>query len=255
MAVPALGGYHEVAGQVVTGRIVYHLEGVTSGDHARLYQGTLEPGSLAIGDPIPGIPDVEVIKVRATPLGASSPNKVKLEIDYSNDPNGTLASGPSLSDPKIVRYRTIVVTETVSEDINGVQLTSTYQLTPTVQVTSTGRAVLERPATIIEIEQTTTLDPDTLNTTYGGKINDSPWGSYATGTVRCEGFFGEKIEGESLARVTGSFFPTAAAIGTWEYRLEQIINGTVPVGATIGNGIEIYDVYESANFTSTGFFP
>lgn len=178
-------------------------------------------------------------------------NLFEVEVTYSTQ---TVDGGLSLSDPTEYSYRTISVTEEVIEDINGDQMVTIWTNNSSTIIETTGTAELERPALVIDITRTVSVDPIDFNRAYGGKVNNTAWGPYGPDEVRCEGFTATaSSESLGLWRVTGTFFPSPAARGDWLFALYALEGGTIPSGISIGDGISVFNVYERVDLNFSGF--
>lgn len=238
------------SGSIVTATRRFLIDGLTGPLDARPAEAEIATGLPRQGDALPGEPSARAYSIETYSFPGRR-DRFQAEVRYSSDP---AASGVlSTSDPVEYGYRAITTQEVVIEDVNGAQLKTIWTNNQTTTITTTTRVTLERPAVVLDITRTTDIDPITLNATYGGKVNSDVWGPYQPDQVRCEQFVGSSTDGDSLWRVTGTFLPSPAARGDWKVEVVALEGGVVPDGVSIGDGISVFDVYESVAFGASGF--
>lgn len=214
------------------------------------------------GDPYPEDSKARCESVQVSPADSGDNTIWTVVARYTTDDTQT-TEGLSLSDPIEIRYESRVITERTIYDRFGKKMSVSYIQSLSEAAGSTRWTVrkthlieLERPGTVISITRTTRDSPAGLNQLYGGKVNSGDWGGYSRYQVLCEGFEGSGERGAGLWRVTGIFYPSPLADGTWRTQMySKDTDGAVPPDARIGRGIEQFEPYDIAPLRNSGFTP
>ena len=231
----------------------YHVERVFVTDstvgskEARLYNVSQLSGIPQFNDPHPVIPEIFVSNVRVEPLKSGEQFKITVNYDPLTTEEGqTEETGGTGA----VSISSGTVVDRTYKDINGellfVNYTSVSGLTVTVREAI--RAVdVQRPQTSVTLKRTESEIPKDQLQSYVGLVNSIEWSGFPEKTWLCTGINVSQNKDQWDVEYQFSYNKN-----TWAAEININVDNVVPIDVSLGNGLAIYDVYESINFNELG---
>lgn len=247
-------GYQETAVFVVSG-----MEGVP---HRNWMSEALRTAGLPrMGDPHPSEPGVVVTDRRVNRI---SGDRALVSVEYRVPSGEEAIDRTQPYGPVTWRGFARSFSEVTREDVNGRRLLVYYQGRPVIETlnlstgevsvgtpsvgyyraATVGEIDVERPLLEIVAERWERDDPEDTARAYQAHTNADTWRRYPAHTVLLrEASFEPDPQGGWRVRYSFTVNPK-----TWRAEVTIQIYNQVPQDATIGNGIEIYDVLPSRSF-------
>ncbi len=211
---------------------------------ARIKADAQIPG---IGTPHPSDPGVRCVSVDCEPLDGE--NEVFLvRAQYATQTLGDEVSEDGGDASGLIQYITGTVTEETIRDVNGNLLKTRYfqqTLGSITLIERQHRVAVERPTLIVVVSRDETGNPRSKIEAYSNKVNKSPFNGFKPKQLLSR-ISGRQIETNRFA-VDYEF---VLAKPDWRAEVNTQVDGLIPLDVKPGNGIEYYDVYETAEFSA-----
>jgi hypothetical protein len=166
---------------------------------------------------------------------------------------------------KIVAWRSAEITRDTGLDINGSVMSIDYtghiwtrdsqglisETSTDYSMFNVARAELTEAIAVATYTKWVTSATAANITDYVGKVNDATWSGYAAGTWLCSSAIFEPESGGGFLTYELQYNPR-----TWQFEAHLIQTwggfNVEPPEAVLNNGIEMFDVYDTAAFSGIG---
>lgn len=203
--------------------------------------------------PIVGAPygrfGIQVLK-RSADSDASLVNGAIVTVEYGvPDSSQDVSSGKASKERIELKVGTI--TERTATDINGDFLNVSYQGSESsfLKLAQVQTAEVQRPVFRFTVRRDEQAIPFQKALDFFGKVNSTQFFGFASKTLLLLGLANADTNKGLTQEVA---YEIVFKPDTWRHQARLLIGGRLPTDATLGNGIEVYDVFESIDFAGLG---
>lgn len=224
---------------------VFYVTGLRGSGAGKLYSALSAAKIPREAERHPNIPGIRVISRDVTPA-ERDPNIARVSVLYGIPDLGV--GGSSKSGAGQWSFSAELVSEVTTTDINNKRMITEYveghslSITLTTTVHEVG---VDRPLMTARCRRTEgRLDVDKI-AKYSGAVNSSTWSGFPAQTFLC------RIQAD--ANTKGSYdyeYIFHYQPNTWRANLTAKVDGVIPLGATKGNGQEVFEVYPKQNLNA-----
>lgn len=243
-----------------------YVDDVGGNDRARMYNATNAPGLPRYGSAHPSVPGVFLASIDVRPEAGSN-SQFAVVLTYRRPgQNGTAPLNPGARfGPATIALSSDVADEEVLKDVDGnrliVKFSGSYtrlqwvagellQFSTSVPYAfGQHTAVVSRPQLVVRVSRFERDRPTTVARQVTGAVNRTRWDEFAPRTLLCTSVDASLADDGYQVSYIFRYNPE-----TWRFRALINLGGGAnpPPEATIGNGIEEYDVYPLYDYNSLG---
>ncbi|MDZ7809205.1 MAG: hypothetical protein U5L11_02500 [Arhodomonas sp.] len=240
-----------------------YVDGVTGDARGRAFRAATAPGLPAYGTAHPVVPGVFLDSINAAPEPGST-SQWAVTLIYRGPDSGASGTPAGRFGPATVELSSDVAQEETRLDINGRPLVVSFrgpytrpvwvngelveQTTTVQQAVGISVAETSRPQLVLRVSRFERDMPIAVARDLTGRVNRSRWESFGNHTLLCTGVDTRPLPsgGHDVSYVfrhnpEGWRFEAAINLG---------FGANPPPEATLGNGLALYDVYETFEFNS-----
>ncbi len=206
------------------------------------------PGLPPINDPF-GQFDIIVLK-RTVATDATLVNGAMVTVEYGFPDSSEVAATASGASERI-EMKVGTITEKTLFDVNGEFIRVSYRGTDTggALFRQVQEAEVQRPVFRFTVRRNEPKIPFQKGQEFTGKVNLTPFSVFDPKTLLLLGIANSETNKGISQEVT---YELVWKADSWLFQAQIILGGRLPEDAQLGNGLEVYDVFEAIDFAGLG---
>ena len=191
-----------------------------------------------------------VVLERKVSTDAALANGARVTVEYGV-PDTSASVGSTASSPTRIEMKVGTVSEETFFDINGNFLRVSYQGVQSLglKLTQLQKAEIQRPIFRFTARRDEAKIPFLKAQEFTGTVNSAQFFNFAPKSLLLLGVGNSETNKGLSQEVTYEFIWRKA---TWVHEVSIIFDGKLPTDAQIGNGLELFDVFEAKDFSGLG---